>query len=145
MMTISEMNKREHWRAAHARHKKQKTNVRKALEIENIPRMLPCRVKMIRVGKKKLDSDNLQGAFKYVRDAIAEYFIPGLAAGRADDDPGFLWEYDQVKGLPSIQVEFDWMAHDSVAEFHADREEKRASGVDKSVSTSLGSLLAEMP
>jgi hypothetical protein len=108
LMVVSEMNKREHWRAAHARHKKQKEICKKHLLIEDVPRMLPVRITMIRIGKRKLDSDNLQGAFKYVRDAIAEYFFPNLAAGRADDSELLFWDYSQEKGLPSIQILFDW-------------------------------------
>jgi len=141
-MVISESNKREHWRAAHARHKKQKATIRKSLTVENIPRLMPVKITMIRVGKKKLDSDNLQGAFKYVRDAIADYFIPGLLAGRADDDPGLHWEYSQTKGLPSIQLEFDWIAPQEKTLSH---EERLWIGVDKFVPTSLKDLLADTP
>jgi len=112
IQVISEMNKREHWRAAHARHKKQKHAVKTVLTANAVPRMFPVKVTMIRVGKRTLDSDNLQGAFKYVRDAIADYFIPGLQAGRADDDSGFQWCYDQIKGEPSIEILLDWDLHD---------------------------------
>lgn len=109
---VSEMNQKEHWAVAHKRHKKQKEGVKLYLTANAIPRMFPVKVTMIRVGKRRLDSDNLQAAFKYVRDAIADYFIPGLQAGRADDDLGFYWCYDQIKGEPSIVIQLDWDSHE---------------------------------
>lgn len=60
---------------------------------------LPCHVKMIRIAPRFLDKDeNLPMAFKYLKDAIADYFIPGLQPGRADDDDRITWEYGQEKG-----------------------------------------------
>lgn len=108
---VSESNSREHWRVAHKRHKEQKMLTKAFLTTKNVPRWLPVEVKMIRNGVRKLDSDNLQSAFKYVRDAIAEYFIPDLAVGRADDDERITWLCDQVKNkLPSITIHLTWSA-----------------------------------
>ncbi len=108
LVVISELNVREHWRKGHLRHKGQKFLVANALKNENIPQMTPVNITMTRIGKKKLDSDNLQGAFKYVRDAIAEYFFPGLAAGRADDNEDLTWRYAQEIGEPKCKLTFDW-------------------------------------
>lgn len=108
---ISELNQHEHWTVGYGRHKKQKKAVLEAMKAAAIPQMLPCKITMIRIGVRKLDSDNLQAAFKWVRDAIAEHFLPGLAPGRADDSTDLHWHYHQTTGSPStIQLEFDWTA-----------------------------------
>jgi hypothetical protein len=108
LQTISELNVREHWRVGHLRHKGQKFLVKTYLTNYNVPRMVPVIVTMVRIGKKKLDSDNLQGAFKYVRDAVADYFFPGLAAGRADENEEMHWRYDQEIGNPGTKLILDW-------------------------------------
>lgn len=55
--------------------------------------MLPCTVLLTRVGPSNgLDDDNLRGALKGVRDAVAEWL-------RIDDrDPRVTWQYDQRRG-----------------------------------------------
>lgn len=63
----------------------------------NIKIELPCEITMIRYGPRLLDSDNLQTAFKSIRDKIADLLIPGLAKGQADGDPRLIWRYDQQK------------------------------------------------
>lgn len=63
---------------------------------------VPCTVKMIRLSSGKLDSDNLQGALKSIRDGIAD------ALGVKDNDPRVTWEYVQEKcrrGEFGIRVE----------------------------------------
>jgi len=108
LLVISELNVREHWRVGHMRHKGQKFTVTQYLKNNNIPQMTPVTITMIRSAKKKLDSDNLQGAFKYVRDAIAEYFCPGLAAGRADENEDLHWVYKQEVGDGKTIIELNW-------------------------------------
>jgi hypothetical protein len=67
----------------------------------------PCTVKLIRMGKRNLDDDNLISGFKYIRDEVASLIKPGLARGRADDDPKIRWEYDQVKSkMNACRIEF---------------------------------------
>jgi hypothetical protein len=56
---------------------------------------LPCHIVLTRIGKKKLDSDNLPMSMKWVRDAVADQLIPGLLPGRADDDSRITWDYAQ--------------------------------------------------
>ncbi len=46
-------------------------------------------VTLTRIGKRKLDSDNLQGGFKAIRDAIAKAF------GIDDGSDRWGWRYDQ--------------------------------------------------
>ena len=107
--TVSEMNIKEHWAKSHSRHKEQKKMIFLSLHCYEIPRTLPVTITMTRLSSRFLDDDNLQGAFKYVRDAIAEHFIPGLAVGRADDDKRITWKYSQRKDKKKYtQLDFEW-------------------------------------
>ena len=110
LKTVSEANNHEHWSKQHKRHKGQKTTVRFSLLEWQIPKKLPVTVTMTRLSTcKMMDSDNLQSAFKYIRDAISEYLIPGTAAGHADSDPRITWQYDQVKSkLLGIRLIFEY-------------------------------------
>ena len=93
--TVSEGNIREHWIKAARRHQEQRFGVENALKGALF--QLPCTVKLTRHGTRTLDSDNLQFSFKWVRDSVADFLIPGLKRGRADDDPRIEWIYDQKK------------------------------------------------
>src|SRR5215469_18479034 len=95
LKTVSESNCFEHWTKKHKRHKEQKNAVHSAFKLN-----LPAKVTLTRISPKQLDSDNLAGSFKWIRDAVAEEFRPGLAPGRADDHAGFTWVYEQRKGKP---------------------------------------------
>ncbi len=53
---------------------------------------------MVRISPRRLDFDNLVGSLKWVRDALAESLISGLAPGRADEDQRIKWDYGQEKG-----------------------------------------------
>ncbi len=55
---------------------------------------------LTRIAPRALDFDNLVYAFKHIRDVIADTLLPGLAAGRADDDKRLQWQYCQEKGRP---------------------------------------------
>lgn len=55
-----------------------------------------CVVTMTRCGPRGLDEDNLSGALKSVRDAIAQ-LIYGGTPGQRDDDPRCEWRYAQLK------------------------------------------------
>ncbi len=57
------------------------------------------RVLLTRVSPRKLDSDNLQGAFKGIRDQVAE------ALDLDDGAEQWQWEYAQVAGPSAIQIE----------------------------------------
>ncbi len=95
--TVSESNCTEHWMKKSKRHKLQKTQVGWALKCDKPTVKIPCLIKLIRLTARELDGDNLQMAFKWIRDAVADYIHPGLQAGRADDDKAIKWEYDQEK------------------------------------------------
>lgn len=96
--TVSENNSTEHWRKKHARHKIQKNYIRMQFLIERPQIMLPCTITLTRIAPRALDSDNLQGSLKWIRDSIADNIIEGLSPGRADSDPRLTWIYAQKKG-----------------------------------------------
>lgn len=103
IVTVSEMNTREHWSKKSVRHSKQKKAVWARWHDANYATpivALPCNVKLTRIGSRKLDSDNNVMAFKAIRDELADLIRPGLAIGRADDTDLINWEYTQVKGKP---------------------------------------------
>lgn len=104
----SELNSREHWTAKSKRHSMQKLAVHSFLRVDKPDIKPPCTIKLIRIAPRKYDDDNMVGACKYIKDAVAEYFHPLLAYGRADDDPNLHWQYAQEKGAPkeyAIRIE----------------------------------------
>jgi hypothetical protein len=104
--TYSEANVSEHWFKAAKRHTAQKDMVRLYwLKSPKKGITVPCTVKLTRIGKRLLDSDNLQVSFKWIRDKVADILIPQQAAGQADGDPRITWLYDQRKGPYSIEIE----------------------------------------
>ena len=86
-------NVRMHWARRHRLIKAQRQAV--AAIIRHCPVTLPCVVELVRVSPhRKLDGDNLQSAFKGIRDQVASIL-------RADDaDPGIVWHYRQETGKP---------------------------------------------
>ena len=97
--TASESNSFEHWTVKAARHKDQKQKISKVLSKEKPPITPPCTCILTRISPRMLDDyDNLPMAFKWIRDAVAEYLIPGKKPGRADDSKEIIWKYDQRKG-----------------------------------------------
>lgn len=94
--TVSEANMREHW-SVKAKRKKEQTALA-ALVLSPVLRnqswsgVPPMRIKLTRVGLRRLDADNLAGAFKGVQDGIA------VALGVDDGDERIEWVYAQEKG-----------------------------------------------
>ena len=86
VQTVSEMNRRDHWRVRHRRLKSH----REAAYLLTRPQPLPCVVTLTRVGGKPLDTDNLAGALKGVRDGVADRL------GVDDADPRVEWRYAQA-------------------------------------------------
>lgn len=106
---VSEANKRDHWAQAHQRHKTQRNKTIWELYAKGVPKKLPVKITLMKVGGRKMDDDNLIGAFKYIRDAAAEYFIPGKLPGRADDSSQISWEYSWVpQGKAKVCISFEW-------------------------------------
>ena len=88
--TVSELNSRDHWRLRNLRRLEQRRTVYYAwkAKVRRKP-VLPCTVKLTRLGPRRLDDDNCQGSFKFCRDVIAELL------GVDDADPRIKFEYDQ--------------------------------------------------
>jgi hypothetical protein len=104
LRTVAGLNAREHWRARSRRVKAERMAARtftcSTLRGESAP--LPCIVTMTRVSAGELDGDNLQGAFKAVRDGIAD------ALGVDDRDKRVEWRYEQrrvARGSYGVIVE----------------------------------------
>ena len=95
--TVTESNGSEHWAKKRKRAKTQHFLVKSCLNCIQSQITLPCTGKLIRLGTRFLDDDNLVSSFKHVRDAIADYIHPGLAAGQADNDKNINWQYEQAK------------------------------------------------
>lgn len=92
---ISEANCRDHWAKKMKRVKTQRSTA-----FWMCPKFsVPCIVTLTRIGKRTLDSDNLAGAFKGVRDGIADRI------GIDDGSPLIEWRYAQEKGEYGVRVE----------------------------------------
>lgn len=94
--TVSEANKREHW-AVRGRRTKSQREEANFLMRGFIARHMDIgfhkgkyRITLIRIGLRDLDTDNLAGSMKHVRDGIAD------ALGTDDGPKGrVIWKYDQ--------------------------------------------------
>lgn len=92
IVTVSETNMREPWQSRHRRRKKQRDAVR--LIVPRFERWERVEVTLIRVAPRALDSDNLQGAMKAVRDGVSDRL------GVDDGHPNIEWRYSQRRGNP---------------------------------------------
>ena len=88
----SEANEHTHWRVKSKRVKDQKAWVALALKSKarSGKHLLPATVIITRYGPKMLDTDNLAGSGKAIRDAIAAW----LSCGDSPADP-VVWIYQQ--------------------------------------------------
>ena len=103
--TWSEANARVHWarRARRTREQRRAARMylRAALAAQGRP-PLPAVITLTRLASRKLDSDNLAGAFKAVRDGVAD------ALNLDDGDERLDWRYAQEKaprGHYAVRVE----------------------------------------
>lgn len=92
--TVSEANSHEHWRVRARRAKEQRGLALLVCRGLGAPPAPPLTITLTRVGPRSLDSDNLAGSQKHVRDGIADWL--GLA--KHDSDPRLTWLYEQRKG-----------------------------------------------
>lgn len=120
--TVSEANCSQHWAIKRKRHKVQQMLIRSLFNGLAMPIVLPCVVKLFRLGTRPLDDDNLRTAFKWIRDEVSECLIPEKRSsyvakngrirqikGRADSDPRIEWHYFQEKShLAGIRIEIDY-------------------------------------
>lgn len=107
--TVSEANAHEHWRARQRRAKEQRTFT--AMACRSGMRFdarafrvttATMTVRLVRVAPGTLDSDNLAGSQKHVRDGIADWL------GIDDGSPRITWEYAQEhgpKGFYGVRIE----------------------------------------
>lgn len=94
---VSLANQREHW----ARRAKRAKEHRRAGYLATKAHALPLIVILTRIGKRKLDGDNLQGALKSVRDGVADRL------GIDDANPLVRWEYAQEIGKGyAVRIEY---------------------------------------
>lgn len=106
--TISEANSTEHWTKKSKRHRQQAFFIQCALKKNIASISLPCHIKITRKGKRKLDFDNLTISQKWVVDAVCDLLIPGLRAGRADNDPRITVSYSQeISDRYGIRIEIE--------------------------------------
>ncbi len=88
-LALHSPNRREHWGARARRTRYERAAVTHALD-GFMPPPLPVVVVLTRIaGGRPLDGDNLQGACKAVRDAVA------ACLGCDDADPRVTWCYSQ--------------------------------------------------
>ena len=104
--TVSEANSHEHWRYRQKRAKDQHWHVRVALVAGNAPwnwdERRPFHIHLTRLATRKLDTDNLAGSLKHVRDAVAKFL--GVDDG---DEQKVTWSVGQEKAKGySVRVEF---------------------------------------
>lgn len=98
----------EHWRARASRNKAQRAHVSLRLSGRSTARnaCIACALQgeplvctLTRISPRKLDSDNLQSAFKAVRDQVAEEL------GINDGSDAVRWDYAQESGKQAIRIE----------------------------------------
>ena len=110
---VSEANAHEHWRVRQRRAKAQRDLLMVRLRHLVAPTG-PVEVQIVRIAPRSLDTDNLPGSCKHVRDVVA-WWLAGsprvdgaIRWGRHDDDPRITWRYAQERGAPreyAVRVE----------------------------------------
>ena len=86
------LNAREHWweRSRRAKSERQAAKLAFGATLRH-GTLLPCTITLVRLSAATMDDDNLPGAFKAIRDGIAD------ALGVKDNNPAVTWRYDQRK------------------------------------------------
>ena len=102
MRVVSMANLRMHWAVKAKTVKSQRQKAFNALCGAGAPPALPVTIVMTRVAPRPLDGDNLQAAFKAVRDGVADWL------GVDDGDQRLDWQYCQRSaGVKVYQVEIE--------------------------------------
>lgn len=115
----SAANLREHWATKHRRVAKQRAATALALKSQGAAWLREWRVMapnpvlrvrcvLTRIGRRRLDSDNVQGAFKAVRDEVAK------VVGIDDGSERWCWEYAQETGEPGVRIRLEVMQREVV-------------------------------
>jgi hypothetical protein len=94
------LNSREHWSARARKRKAERQHIALAMKAVTVPMFFApgFLVTLTRIGPRKLDSDNVQGALKAIRDEVAAQL------GIDDGDPRITWNYEQSKGDYAVKV-----------------------------------------
>lgn len=100
---VSLSNQREHWakRAKRAKAHRAITSLRFKVPHNAQAFRGPLVITLTRIGKRKLDDDNLRGACKSVRDGVADFL------GVNDADPRIEWKYEQEKGEYAVRIRIE--------------------------------------
>jgi len=94
---VSEANRREHHMAKARRVKAQRSAAAMVCRTSfGAPPGPPLLIRLTRFAPRKLDSDNLAGAFKAIRDGIADWL------GINDGDERLRWDYAQAPADPKV-------------------------------------------
>jgi hypothetical protein len=93
---VSVANLRLHWAVKAKLAKSHRSKAFSALASVAAPPAPPCTLVLTRVAPRALDGDNLQSAFKAVRDGVADWL--GVDDGHKDLD----WQYSQRKDGPKV-------------------------------------------
>ena len=87
----SEANAHEHWRKRHKRSQDQRAAIE--IYLRTAVPCLPILCRIVRIGPRKLDSDNAWGSAKHVRDQIADHY--GV---NDNDETKIKWDVTQEVG-----------------------------------------------
>jgi len=95
-------NAREHWatRARRAKNHRSAAEMVLRAKFGRAPE-LPLVVTITRVGRGRLDTDNLAGSAKHIRDGIADW------VGVDDGNDGYAWRYEQSRGDPAVVIRIE--------------------------------------
>lgn len=112
MRLVSEANQREHYMAKHQRAARHRALGRAVVEAEFrcVPPTLPCVVTITKLGAGRVDSDNLAGSAKALRDGIADV-LRETSGLRDDGDARVTWVVKQERaprGTHAVRVEVTW-------------------------------------
>lgn len=117
MRIESRKNRREHFAIRRRREKPQEIAVWANLmsALGGKPSVVPCVVTLCRIGKKLLDTDNVQFSTSHIRDIVAKTF-------GVDDGPTgpIEWRYDQRLGSWAVEIGLTFEQRDIKA--NADRK-----------------------
>ncbi len=105
LRTVSTANAREHWRARAERSRNERAAVRAHFQHEQIAPLEfgeTCVVKLTRIGPARMDSDNVIGSFKAIRDQVADCL--GVDDG---DEATIVFKYAREKGEFAVRIELE--------------------------------------
>ena len=101
---VSEANKRGHWSLGYRRARSQREAVAATWKASpmrgawcRLDHLLPLTVTLTHIGRR-MDGDNLNRAFKAIRDEVA------WQIGVDDGDERVKWVYEQRTGAPGVEV-----------------------------------------